>query len=909
MKNSGWIWGVLAGWLLGVWFGGGGSAFLTALIGGLGTALWLRVRTLEQQVAVMLTREKLSRAPLDAPQAVQPVVQPEEPSVVPQEMPSSAPVRSSDAGLVFDVSLPPEQEPDRSVAPPPSQGRLETLPEWRWPAWASRLLEGNPLAKIGVVLLFFGVASAFRLAVEYGWLPVPVRLGGAALAGGALILFGWNRYRAALTDVAVDARLHFAWAIQGGGFALLYLVVYFMLARYALLSHTVSFALFALLGAACVLLAARQNGAWLAIFGLAGAFLAPVLAGGQSPTPLPLFLYLALINLMVLAVDWVRAWRVLNVAGFLLTLAVSVLWAWRGYHEGHYLVTQGFLVFFVVIYSAMPVVTLLRRAPGAAAWQEGVLIFGVPLSGIALQSRLLAGQHDQLALSALGAAAYYLALWAALYRRSDLRAQVFERAQIGIAIAFLTLAVPLAFDAQVTSAFWAAEGCAVLWFGLRSARRLAQWTGLAMQLAAGVSFGLVYVDLARSRPILNDLFLGGLILSVAGLACARLLQSAAQAAVFRSQWVLIWAWLWWIGTGVAEAVGMAVPIHAATWALAWVAMVSVGAELLGQRWQWPPLRQLAAGLLAALWCAAAWQIDRHGHPLAGVLWLVFPMALLVHFVILVRQQREGEAEVWQAPVRHVGSAWLAVGVAGWELAWWGERSASGASLWSLLAWGVCFASALALNRLGLRRAWQPWASAPAIYAGPVALGIAALAALWALMAMGLHAGGGSGWVYIPILNPYDMVVLAVLASIWRSGEAAGDVADASEHSAVWKKTVGVLAFVWITTLAARIAHHFGGVPFRFIPLWDSTVVHALMTMFWTLSAIVAMIVATRWGRRQVWMGGMALLGGVGAKLLLVDLANAGTAVWTGSLIGVALLLLAAAYFAPSPPAAKAPAAL
>jgi uncharacterized membrane protein len=53
------------------------------------------------------------------------------------------------------------------------------------------------------------------------------------------------------------------------------------------------------------------------------------------------------------------------------------------------------------------------------------------------------------------------------------------------------------------------------------------------------------------------------------------------------------------------------------------------------------------------------------------------------------------------------------------------------------------------------------------------------------------------------------------------------------------------------------------------------------------------------------MGGMGLLGVGGAKLLLVDLANSGTITWTASLIGVALLLLAAGYFAPAPPARPA----
>ncbi|HVK56645.1 MAG TPA: DUF2339 domain-containing protein, partial [Burkholderiales bacterium] len=55
--------------------------------------------------------------------------------------------------------------------------------------------------------------------------------------------------------------------------------------------------------------------------------------------------------------------------------------------------------------------------------------------------------------------------------------------------------------------------------------------------------------------------------------------------------------------------------------------------------------------------------------------------------------------------------------------------------------------------------------------------------------------------------------------------------------------------------------------------------------------------------RSRWFLGFSLLAVVGAKLLFVDLANVGTAAWTGSLIAIAVLVLAASYFSPAPPKA------
>jgi uncharacterized membrane protein len=853
-------------------------------------------------------------------------------NVAPDEVPTRDAM--AEAAPTHDPSRRPANAASTAPASPPA------------PTLWSRLLDGNPLAKIGVVLLFFGVASALRLAVEYGLLPVPVRLFLASIAGLGLIAFGYRRVATAVAEK--PALRHFGLAIQGGGFALLYLVIYFMLQRYQMLSQLPAFALFAALGVGCVALAAKQDGPMLAVFGLAGAFLAPVLAGGDARTPVPLFAYLTLINAFILVVDWFRAWRVLNIAGFLFTLAIGSLWALDRYQPEHYLAVQGFLVLFVVVYSAMPVVTLLLRAPGSEAWREGILTFGVPLSGIALQSRLVDNLNYAQAWSAAIAGVYYLVLWALLYRRPDLRyavaaapdateaparpadwkqafavpqlspANFFERAHLGIAIAFFTLAIPLAFDAQVTSAFWAAEGCAVLWFGALRGRTLAQGVGLAMQLAAGISFASGFDAMTRVRPVLNDFVIGGAILAIAGLLCGRLLQKHAAAAfataagALRSDRVirldaippelpLLWAGLWWFGTGLTEIGHFASRLPEMAWSLLFVAGSVGGLEVLGVRWNWAVLRHAVVLLLPALAIAALGGIERAGHPLANLLALVSPIAFAAHYVLLRRHERARLADalpgVFLSEVRHLGAWWLAVGIVGWEVAWQIEHAAPAATLWPLLAWAVVGAAALTLSRAARARAWWPWSAAPDLYRDigepPIALALAG----WIVIAPIVHAGGGTGLPFVPVLNPLDLVALGVFAALWACARAFADPR--------LPLAIGALGFYWITTLAGRIAHHWGDVPWNAHALWHSSLAQALVTVFWTLAAIAAMILAARRGARPVWMGGMGLLGIVGAKLLVVDLANSGTITWTASLIGVALLLLAAGYFAPAPPARAA----
>jgi len=52
-------------------------------------------------------------------------------------------------------------------------------------------LGGNTVARVGVVVLFFGVAFFLKYAVDRGWLPIEVRLMAAAVGG--MLLIGLKR--------------------------------------------------------------------------------------------------------------------------------------------------------------------------------------------------------------------------------------------------------------------------------------------------------------------------------------------------------------------------------------------------------------------------------------------------------------------------------------------------------------------------------------------------------------------------------------------------------------------------------------------------------------------------------------------------------------------------------------------
>ena len=84
--------------------------------------------------------------------------------------------------------------------------------------------------------------------------------------------------------------------------------------------------------------------------------------------------------------------------------------------------------------------------------------------------------------------------------------------------------------------------------------------------------------------------------------------------------------------------------------------------------------------------------------------------------------------------------------------------------------------------------------------------------------------------------------------------------------------------------------------------WNSEQVQTGLTILWTLIALVATIIASRYGQRTLWFMGIGLLGVVVLKLVIVDLSQT-EAIWRViSFLGAGSLILVIGYLAPLPPA-------
>lgn len=745
----------------------------------------------------------------------------------------------------------------------------------------SRLMGSNPLARIGVIVLFFGVASALRLAAQAGWLPPELRLAAAVATGVAMIGFG-------LRLPGDGPRRMFALAIQGGGFALLYLAVYFALARYGFVGPAPAFLLFAALGVACAVCAARQSSQVLALLGLSGAFVAPMLASSGQGQYVVLFSYYLLLDAFIIALSWRRAWRALIFAGFLFTFAVGAGWGLRSYVADDYLVVQGFLIAFFVLFTATHVAQTVLRAPGAAGWQSGSLLFGPPLAAGVLQAALVQPYEYGAAISAALAGLYYLGLAGLLRSRAPDETLTF-RAHAGIGAALLTLAVPLAFDLQMTAAIYAVEGAAALWYGCARASRLTLWAGAALQGAAGFWLAASLDTLTVAWPLLNGRTLGCLLLAGAALSSVRVLRQTGAGADWLPKALTLWLAGWWLFGGLADIDDFVPHDLQPAIALLFGVASAAFAEQQGRARDFITARALAALTLPVLWAGSLLGWDQHGHLLYGAMALALPLAWATHLWVLRRQDEDGAA-LLNTP-RHIATAWTLLLSVGIEAGGWLADWLPGQDLWGWLVWIAVWLIAgrtlqAALHDEEQTDAW-PWAAAPEAYARAVLWPVAGLLLL-TVVALQFGHDGGSALPYLPLASALDLASVAALLWLARSGLLPVPL-------------VGAAGLLWVSALAARSVHHLAGVAWSATAMFQSTLLQATLSLTWALSALALMVYATRRGTRTLWFAGFALLAAVGAKMLMIDLASAGTVEWTGSLLGIGALILIASYVAPVPP--------
>src|SRR5438067_1148343 len=241
-----------------------------------------------------------------------------EPIISPLSVPPPLPVPVIPAIPKVEPAAVPKEMPFETIASPSRKIDWEQFMGAKLFAW------------LGGFALFLGVAFFVKYSFEHNLIPPELRVAIGFLAGIALVGGGVALKR---KENVVTAQ-----TLCATGILILYAVTFACRSFYhfPFFGLIPTFALMSLITAAAFLLAVRLDAPVVALLGIAGGFLTPVLLSTGQDNPFGLFGYIALLDIGLLAVARRKEWSSLPILGALGTVLMQIAWVGNFFVHGQY---------------------------------------------------------------------------------------------------------------------------------------------------------------------------------------------------------------------------------------------------------------------------------------------------------------------------------------------------------------------------------------------------------------------------------------------------------------------------------------------------------------------------------------------------------------------------------------------
>ena len=446
-----------------------------------------RLYSLEQRLlAIEKTLSSAAPAatlsPIPVPQPAAPIARQVTPPPVIPTAPAEQPKRE-----VFGVA-----PPVGVFAAPPlhtamSQGStpldLETTIAARW------------FNRIGILALLVGVSFFLKYAFDNNWIGPAGRIAIGILLGAAML--PWSQW------LLGRGYSYFSEGIAALGAAVLYLSIWAGCHYYTLFTRDVGFVAMIVVTSVMAAVALGRNSQRIALLSLFGGFLTPVLVSTGRDAQVVLFTYLLILGAGMLAMAVNRKWLTLAPLSFLLTLAYFWSWHSQFYNPTKLERTILFATLFFLLYTVLPVLRAMRRE---RMHELDVLITLANAFAYLGALYTMLWPHDRwpLTLLVLALSGGFVAVARLVPAPKEGESPLARLLFAGLALTFVTLAIPIRLDGKWITLSFAVEGAILAWTGFRSST--AYLRGAGYLLLAISALRVVLFPLPAEQFLFNERF-------------------------------------------------------------------------------------------------------------------------------------------------------------------------------------------------------------------------------------------------------------------------------------------------------------------------------------------------------------------------------------------------------------------
>jgi uncharacterized membrane protein len=318
----------------------------------------------------------------------------------------------------------------------------------------------NLINKIGILILVLGISYFVKYAIDKDWINEPARVGIGVLCG-VLVMGIAHKLRknyAAFSSVIV-----------AGAIAIFYFTIGIAFHDYHLFNQTVAFSIMVIITAFSALISVSYDRVELAVLSLIGGFAVPFMVSTGEGNYVVLFTYIIILNVGILAIAYYKKWNLVNILAYAFTVLLYGGWLSNelSTQKPHYLGALIFGFIFYFIFILMNIINNIKSKGEFSKTQLTILASNTFLfygAGMAI----LANYHPELKglFTTLLALLNLIYAWF-LYKKFELD----EKAAyllIGLTLTFITLAIPIQFEGNYITLFWAAEAVLLLWLSQKS---------------------------------------------------------------------------------------------------------------------------------------------------------------------------------------------------------------------------------------------------------------------------------------------------------------------------------------------------------------------------------------------------------------------------------------------------------
>ena len=733
------------------------------------------------------------------------------------------------------------------------------------------VFQGNPVLKAAITILIVGVILLLRFASENWQLSLAVKL--ALVAATAMVVTGLG------FSLSLKNR-SFALALQGLGQGVLFLTLFFAYYNLVISSLVAAAALFVLIMATTLWLSFKQSSFELTVMAVVVAYLAPFTLPVREATAVEFIAYYLVINIAIACLTSLKPWKFLNQIAFLMTVVVGGSYAFlHGVASERMPMTLLVLAHSTVfIWLGFRFSQLLAKSDLTQFKLKPILDLGLIFTAPLVAYGFLYLIHFNESIWQAGLSLLFAAVFAVCWLWSRRNASLSEIADsyLSLLLIFIALIPPILIDGELSVIGWAFEGVLIyIWAQLKNVK-VAHYLSLGLLVMAGLS-SLYY--LVESNPVPRHIYWA---LSASYLVVV-VFSALWQPLKVHNQFTTFLLSTFSFATSIIlfalledEFSGNDAHIYSL---LSVVLLFSVLNEWIVRKnktWSWliPKWTALTPLVVIALVLA----IDHSENAIVqwetGQARIAFAIATLALSVMWFRPNSSLKRS----------TEWVSLGAL---------TSLSLASLTLLPSMPYISLVILPLffclwsYRQSLDSLWRLiWQSSSALL----------LMAVW-LICSQLFSQQAFQFYLLPILNPFDLVSLAMLVGfLWmlvqqiRAGKDSGFIA-----------VLMVLSLLWLSSyIVVRALHYYLQTPLNELALWSNATVQLSLTLLWVGLAFVAMWFAHLRQLKPLWVLGGSILVMVSLKLVLFDLANIGTFTRVISFLLAGGVMLVIAYIAPMP---------